>query len=117
MDAGRAAQHLGLGATPPAAHAAVAPVWPRAERPQGAHGGAARTCRVCRVDRPPVCKQVHGGFSMAWNDGQVTFVSIRGAGHLAPLYRPAASFTMMRAFLAAEPLPPPFYKYPENSAL
>jgi len=65
----------------------------------------------------PSGRKVHGGFSMAWNDGQVTFVSIRGAGHLAPLYRPAASFTMMRAFLAAEPLPPPFYKYPENSAL
>ena len=46
----------------------------------------------------PSGRKVQGGFSMAWNDGQVTFVSIRGAGHLAPLYRPAASFTLMRAF-------------------
>ena len=57
----------------------------------------------------PHGRKVQGGFSMAWNDGQVTFASIRGAGHLAPLYRPAASFTMMRAFQMAEPLPPPFY--------
>ena len=39
-----------------------------------------------------MCMQVQGGFSMAWNGGQVTFVSIRGAGYLAPLYRPAASY-------------------------
>ena len=38
----------------------------------------------------PTGRKVQGGFSMAWADGQVTFVSIRGAGHLAPLYRPAA---------------------------
>jgi hypothetical protein len=40
---------------------------------------------------------------------QVTFASIRGAGHLAPLFRPAASFTMMQAYQKGEPLPPPFY--------
>ena len=57
----------------------------------------------------PVGRKVQGGFSMAWQGGQVTFASIRGAGHLAPLYRPAAAFTMMRAFQRGEPLPPPFY--------
>lgn len=57
----------------------------------------------------PAGRKVQGGFSMAWNNGQVTFASIRGAGHLAPLYRPAASFTMMRAFQLSEPMPPPFY--------
>lgn len=59
----------------------------------------------------PAGRKVQGGFSMAWNGGQVTFASIRGAGHLAPLYRPAASYTMMRAFQRAEPMPPPFYPH------
>ena len=40
---------------------------------------------------------------------QVTFASIRGAGHLAPLYRPAAAYTIMEAFQAGKPLPPAFY--------
>ena len=57
----------------------------------------------------PAGRKVQGGFSMAWNGGQVTFVSIRGAGHLAPLYRPAASYTMMHAYQMGEALPPPFY--------
>ena len=60
----------------------------------------------------PRGRRVQGGFSMAWNGGQVRFVSVRGAGHLLPLYRPAASFTMMSAFQADEPLPPPFYPPP-----
>ena len=60
----------------------------------------------------PAGRKVQGGFSMAWNKGQVTFVSVRGAGHLLPLYRPAASFTMMSAFQKDEPLPPAFYPPP-----
>jgi serine carboxypeptidase-like clade 1 len=60
----------------------------------------------------PTGRKVQGGFSMAWNNGQVTFVSIRGAGHLAPLYRPAASFTMMSAYQKDEALPKPFYPKP-----
>lgn len=60
----------------------------------------------------PAGRKVQGGFSMEWAHGQVTFVSIRGAGHLAPLYRPAAAFTMMHAYQLAEPLPPPFYPSP-----
>ena len=57
----------------------------------------------------PAGRKVQGGFSMAWAGGQVTFASLRGAGHLAPLYRPAASYTLMRAFQRGEALPPPFY--------
>ena len=57
----------------------------------------------------PSGRKVQGGFSMAWNDGQVSFVSIRGAGHMAPLYRPAASYTMIKAFLEGTDLPPPFW--------
>ena len=57
----------------------------------------------------PEGRKVQGGFSMAWNGGQVSFVSIRGAGHLAPLYRPAASYTMMKAFQSGEDLPRPFW--------
>lgn len=57
----------------------------------------------------PAGRKVQGGFSMAWNSGQVTFVSIRGAGHLNPKDRPAASYTMMRAFQRGEPLPRPIY--------
>jgi len=57
----------------------------------------------------PAGRKVQGGFSIAWNDGQVTFASIRGAGHLAPLYRPAAAFTMMQAYQLGQPMPPSFY--------
>ena len=57
----------------------------------------------------PAGRKVQGGFSMQWADGQVSFVSVRGAGHLLPLYRPAASFTMMAAYQKGEPLPPAFY--------
>ena len=59
----------------------------------------------------PAGRKVQGGFSIEWQGGQVSFVSIRGAGHLAPLYRPAAAFTMMRAFQMGESLPPPFYPH------
>ena len=55
----------------------------------------------------PEGRKVQGGYTMGWAGGQVQFVSIRGAGHLAPTYRPAASYTMMAAFQAATPLPPP----------
>jgi len=57
----------------------------------------------------PAGRKVQGGFSMAWADGQATFVSIRGAGHLAPLFRPAASYTMMAAYQRDEPMPKPFW--------
>ena len=54
----------------------------------------------------PAGRRVQGGYVMEWAGGQVQFVSIRGAGHLAPHYRPSASFTMMSAFQAGTSLPP-----------
>ncbi len=57
----------------------------------------------------PEGRKVQGGFSMEWNHGQVSFVSIRGAGHLVPLYRPAASYTMMSAFQSGGAMPGPFW--------
>jgi len=57
----------------------------------------------------PAGRKVQAGFVIEWVGGRVSFVSIRGAGHLAPLYRPAAAYTMMRAYQANEPLPPSFY--------
>ena len=60
----------------------------------------------------PAGTHIQAGFSMAWQDGQVTFASIRGAGHLLPLYRPAAAYTMMHSFQTGTPLPPPFWPPP-----
>jgi len=54
----------------------------------------------------PIGRKVQGGYVMEWANGQVQFVSIRGAGHMSPLYRPAAAFTMMASWLANESLPP-----------
>merc|ERR1712083_726553 len=54
----------------------------------------------------PIGRKVQGGYVMEWANGQVQFVSIRGAGHMSPLYRPAAAFTMMTAWLANQSLPP-----------
>eukprot|EP00939_MAST-03C_sp_MAST-3C-sp1_P000681 g681.t1 len=62
----------------------------------------------------PEGRKVQAGFVMGWNDDQIRFVSIRGAGHLAPLYRPSASFTMMRAFVRNEALPAPIYSPPSR---
>lgn len=60
----------------------------------------------------PTGRKVQAGFVMGWNNDQVRFVSIRGAGHLAPLYRPSAAFTMMKAFVRNESLPSPIYNPP-----
>lgn len=64
----------------------------------------------------PSPRKVQAGFVMGWNDNQVRFVSIRGAGHLAPLYRPSAAYTMMKAFVSDESLPPPIYTPPSSSS-
>lgn len=55
----------------------------------------------------PTGRKVQGGFVIEWEHGRVMFASIRGAGHLAPYYRPAAAFTLMRAFQAGTSLPAP----------
>jgi len=39
-------------------------------------------------------------------EGDWSFVTIRGSGHMVPEYKPAAALAMMRSFLAARPLPP-----------
>jgi cathepsin A (carboxypeptidase C) len=57
----------------------------------------------------PSGRKVQGGFVMEWADGRISFASVRGAGHLAPLYRPAATFTLMQAFQKGESPPPAFY--------
>jgi serine carboxypeptidase-like clade 2 len=57
----------------------------------------------------PAGRKVQGGYVMEWAGGKVTFASIRGAGHLVPLYRPVAAFTIMHAFQKGESLPPSFY--------
>ena len=57
----------------------------------------------------PAGRKVQGGYVMEWAGGQVTFASIRGAGHLAPLYRPAAAYTLFRSFQTEATLPPSFY--------
>jgi len=53
--------------------------------------------------------KVQGGYVIEWEAGQVSFVSIRGGGHLLPYYRPAASFTMMKAYQEATSLPGSLY--------
>ena len=52
---------------------------------------------------------MQGGFVIEWAGGNVSFASVRGAGHLLPLYRPAASYTLMKAFLEGKSPPPAFY--------
>jgi len=54
----------------------------------------------------PAGRKVQGGYVMEWAGGQAQFVSVRGAGHMTPLYRPAAALTMMSAWLSGKPLPP-----------
>ena len=54
----------------------------------------------------PSGRKVQGGYVMEWAHGQATFASIRGAGHLAPTYRPSAAFTVMEAFITNKSLPP-----------
>jgi len=56
----------------------------------------------------PAGRKVQGGYVMEWNHGQVRFVSIRGAGHLMPTFRPAAAATMMHAFQYGKKLPKGF---------
>ena len=39
------------------------------------------------------------GYSMGWSNDQALFASIRGAGHLVPLDRPAAAYALMSGFI------------------
>jgi len=62
----------------------------------------------------PEGRKVQAGYVMGWNDNQFRFASLRGAGHLAPLYRPSASYTLMKAFVNDESLPSPIYSPPRR---
>ncbi|KAJ4791728.1 Carboxypeptidase [Rhynchospora pubera] len=45
-----------------------------------------------------------GGFSITY-EGNLTLVTVRGAGHEVPSYQPARSLTLVQYFLAGKPLP------------
>ncbi|GMY19565.1 serine carboxypeptidase-like 45 isoform X2 [Fagus crenata] len=49
-------------------------------------------------------KQV-GGWTQIYGKTQLSFASIRGGSHFAPLTQPARSFLLFKAFLAGKPLP------------
>eukprot|EP00747_Dinoflagellata_sp_TGD_P167344 gnl/TRDRNA2_/TRDRNA2_191546_c0_seq1.p1 gnl/TRDRNA2_/TRDRNA2_191546_c0~~gnl/TRDRNA2_/TRDRNA2_191546_c0_seq1.p1 ORF type:complete len:561 (-),score=106.84 gnl/TRDRNA2_/TRDRNA2_191546_c0_seq1:125-1678(-) len=51
-------------------------------------------------------EHIQGGYSMEWDHGRVRFASIRGAGHMSPLNRPHAAFTLMNAFTSGSQPPP-----------
>lgn len=40
-----------------------------------------------------------GGYVMEWAHGQTAWLSIRGAGHMVPLDKPAQALTMINAFV------------------
>lgn len=48
-------------------------------------------------------KQV-GGYAVVY-DGNLTFATVRGAGHEVPSYQPARSLEMIKSFLNGENLP------------
>merc|ERR1712192_110118 len=50
-------------------------------------------------------KRVMGGGVRSYADGNFTFATIRGAGHMTPLYKPAESFSVFTHFIRGEPLP------------
>ncbi|KAB1222172.1 Serine carboxypeptidase-like 45 [Morella rubra] len=49
-------------------------------------------------------KQV-GGWTQVYGNLQLSFVTIRGASHIAPASQPVRSLTLFKAFLAGKPLP------------
>jgi len=81
--------------------------WLHADNPAGRPLGLPLTQRWRPFGVLPAGRKVQGGYVMEWAGGQVQFVSIKGAGHLAPHYRPSASYAMMSAFQAGTSLPPP----------
>merc|ERR1719428_2113080 len=59
--------------------------------------------RPWSVDSVP---DILGGYAINWAGGRFQFASIRGAGHMSPLNRPAASFTLIDAFTHEKSLTP-----------
>lgn len=45
-----------------------------------------------------------GGRIVEYEEG-VTFVTVKGAGHLVPLNKPSQALFLIRSFLTAQPLP------------
>jgi len=54
--------------------------------------------RPWTVDSPESAPNVLGGYTIQWDDGRFQFSSLRGAGHMSPLDRPAAAYTLINAF-------------------
>eukprot|EP00020_Sapocribrum_chincoteaguense_P002215 CAMPEP_0170752384 /NCGR_PEP_ID=MMETSP0437-20130122/11941_1 /TAXON_ID=0 /ORGANISM="Sexangularia sp." /LENGTH=543 /DNA_ID=CAMNT_0011091453 /DNA_START=189 /DNA_END=1821 /DNA_ORIENTATION=+ len=46
------------------------------------------------------------GAYMQWADGRLTWASLRGSGHLAPLYQPQTTLAAVRSWLRTGTLPP-----------
>lgn len=57
--------------------------------------------RPFTVDNTP---DVIGGYHIQWDGGRFQFASLRGAGHMSPLNRPAAAFTLINAFTHEKPI-------------
>ena len=49
-----------------------------------------------------------GGFTQVY-EGDLTFATIREAGHQAPAYQPARAFSLIKHFLDGTPLPNTYY--------
>jgi serine carboxypeptidase-like clade I len=47
-----------------------------------------------------------GGYSAEWLNGTLTFVSIRGSGHMVAEYKPASALAFLQSFLKGTSLPP-----------
>eukprot|EP00931_Biecheleriopsis_adriatica_P063757 TRINITY_DN38675_c0_g1_i1.p1 TRINITY_DN38675_c0_g1~~TRINITY_DN38675_c0_g1_i1.p1 ORF type:complete len:368 (+),score=83.25 TRINITY_DN38675_c0_g1_i1:99-1106(+) len=52
-------------------------------------------------------KPILGGYAYEWDGGRVRFASLRGAGHMSPLNRPHAAYTLIDALTQERRLPPP----------
>jgi carboxypeptidase C (cathepsin A) len=50
-------------------------------------------------------RQRVGGYVQEY-EGDFSFLTVRGAGHMVPEYKPAASFEFLQRWLAAEPFKP-----------
>lgn len=50
-------------------------------------------------------RQRVGGYVMEWEDGKFSYLTIRGAGHMVPEYKPAAALTMIQRFMSGQDYP------------
>ncbi|XP_047336729.1 serine carboxypeptidase-like 40 [Impatiens glandulifera] len=54
--------------------------------------------------RPWILDQEVGGYTQVY-EGDLTYVTVRGAGHEVPSFKPARALTLISSFLANKPLP------------